>query len=137
MCMLSAPVAGPLSRAPRELPQTPREQPLPLPASAEELSAERQTKLGRELETVSPRDMPSVDARHRPVDDERAEIPGRRSARVGAEPPERVDETNPAPASIRGNRAVRRELDARRPGRAGRHRRPRSEQAVGGVAPLT
>src|SRR5207237_1316452 len=83
---------------------------------AEELSAESQAKLGHELEAVGPRDVPAVDAGHCLVDDQWAEVPRRRSTRVGAEPAERVDEADPALASIRRDRSIRRTLNARRLG---------------------
>jgi len=78
--------------------------------SAKELPAESDAKLGRELEAVSSRDVPAVDARDRPVDDQWTEVPRRRSARMGAEPAERVDEADSVLAGVRRDRSVRREL---------------------------
>src|SRR5436190_1139095 len=81
MCVLPAAVAGLSLQAPHELPQARREQPHLWSASVEELPAECEAELRRELEAVGAGDVASVDARHRPVDDQGTEIPGRRSAR--------------------------------------------------------
>src|SRR5215510_7129044 len=120
-----------------ELPQTRREQPLPSSVSAEELTGEGEPELRHELEAVGPGDVAGVDAGHCPVHDQRAEVAGRGSFRVGTEPAQGVDEADPLSAGVRGDRSVRRELNGRRLSRAGRHRGSGGEQAVGRVPGLT
>jgi hypothetical protein len=111
MCILPGRLWPGSLQAPHELPQARREQPHFWSASAEELSSEGQAKLRRKLEAVGAGDVALVDARHRPVDDQRAEIPRRRSARMGAEPAERVDEADLLLAGVRRDRSIRRELN--------------------------
>src|SRR5437868_9480857 len=133
MCVLAASVAG-LSPGPARVAAGSAGA---APPSAEERAAKREAKLRRELEAVGSRDMPPVDAGHRLVDDQRAEVARRRSPRMRTKPAERVDEADSVLARVRRDRSVRRKLNPRRLARAGRHRRTPSEQAVGRIALLT